>query len=101
MTPENFVYWLQGFFELTESKNLSESQVQVIKNHLALVFDKKTPVTPIVTPIKPQPSDKFTPIPTPVPDVFPWIKRTPLEITPYPYVPPTIPYPYVPPTITC
>lgn len=44
MTPENFVYWLQGFFELSESTDLSAKQVQVIKDHLALVMKKKTPV---------------------------------------------------------
>lgn len=43
MTPENFTYWLQGFFEISDSNNLSETQVQIIKDHLDLVFDKKTP----------------------------------------------------------
>lgn len=39
MTPENFVYWLQGYFELAEpSTGLTDSQTQTIKNHLALVF---------------------------------------------------------------
>lgn len=43
MTPENFCYWLQGVFEVTDAKTLTEAQVQIIKNHLTLVFDKKTP----------------------------------------------------------
>jgi hypothetical protein len=43
MTPENFVYWLQGFFELSEEKTLSPLQVQAIKDHLALVLNKQTP----------------------------------------------------------
>jgi len=38
MTPENFAYWLQGFFEISESNHLSEKQVLMIKNHLNLVF---------------------------------------------------------------
>lgn len=38
MTPQEFCYWLQGFFELSESNTLTERQVQVIKNHLGLVF---------------------------------------------------------------
>lgn len=39
MTPENFVYWLQGYFELAEpTAGLSAVQTQAIKNHLALVF---------------------------------------------------------------
>ena len=38
MKPTEFVYWLQGFFELSESTKLSEKQVEMIKNHLAMVF---------------------------------------------------------------
>jgi len=37
--PENFAYWLQGYFELTDGKTLNAKQVTVIKNHLALVFE--------------------------------------------------------------
>ena len=43
MNTTEFVYWLQGFFELSDAKDLTPTQVQVIKDHLALVFDKKTP----------------------------------------------------------
>jgi len=44
MNAENFVYWLQGFLELREDdKPLSPKQVQIIKDHLALVFTKVTP----------------------------------------------------------
>lgn len=47
MDSEKFVYWLQGFVELTESDggspHISEKQWLVIKDHLKLVFDKKTP----------------------------------------------------------
>lgn len=43
MTPEQFVYWLQGYFELSEAKELTPEQVQIVKDHLKLVFDKKTP----------------------------------------------------------
>jgi len=38
MTSRDFCYWLQGLFELSETKTLSEQQVQIIKNHLAMVF---------------------------------------------------------------
>lgn len=39
MSPENFVYWLQGYFELAEpTTGLTDTQTQAIKNHLALVF---------------------------------------------------------------
>lgn len=43
MNAENFTYWLQGFFELTDTDELTEDQVKTIKDHLALVFQKVTP----------------------------------------------------------
>lgn len=43
MTTEQFTYWLQGFFEISDTKTLNAKQVQIIKDHLALVFDKVTP----------------------------------------------------------
>lgn len=43
MTPNNFIFWLHGFFEISESNSLSEKQVQVIKDHLDLCFNKVTP----------------------------------------------------------
>lgn len=43
MNFESFTYWLQGFVELTETDTISEKQWLVIKDHLKLVFDKKTP----------------------------------------------------------
>ena len=43
MDTTSFCYWLQGYFELSESKMLSSRQVQIIKDHLALVFNKVTP----------------------------------------------------------
>lgn len=48
MTSRDFCYWLQGFFEITENKdmkpedltsvNLTEKQVALIRAHLNLVF---------------------------------------------------------------
>jgi hypothetical protein len=38
MTSRDFCYWLQGLFEMTDTKTLSEQQVQIIKNHLNMVF---------------------------------------------------------------
>ncbi len=40
MTPQNFCYWLQGFFEITgtDVKTLNEKQINMIKSHLRLVF---------------------------------------------------------------
>lgn len=43
MTTEAFATWLQGFFELSDAKTLDERQVSIVKDHLALVFDKVTP----------------------------------------------------------
>jgi hypothetical protein len=38
MTCENFVFWLNGFFELSGEYKLTEKQVEIIKQHLKLVF---------------------------------------------------------------
>jgi hypothetical protein len=38
MKAEQFCYWLQGHFELSDDKELSVSQVEEIKNHLNMVF---------------------------------------------------------------
>lgn len=44
MTPENFIYWLQGKLEIGDTKTLNEEEVQVIKDHIALVLKKETPL---------------------------------------------------------
>lgn len=42
MTSRDFCYWLQGYFEVADADNLgismTDKQVQMIKNHLSLVF---------------------------------------------------------------
>ena len=38
MTPVNFAYWLQGFFEISDSNTLTPEQVKMIRAHLNLVF---------------------------------------------------------------
>ena len=38
MTPVNFAYWLQGFFEISDSNTLTPEQVRIIKAHINLVF---------------------------------------------------------------
>ena len=38
MTDVSFCYWLQGFFELAEPKELNSNQVNLINNHLQLVI---------------------------------------------------------------
>ncbi len=42
MTPRDFVYWLQGFFELEGAQELTPVQVMMIKEHIALVLKKET-----------------------------------------------------------
>ena len=48
MTPDQFVFWLKGYFEISQHSNvensLNEKQTQEIKNHLDFVLTKVTPV---------------------------------------------------------
>lgn len=37
MNSENFVYWLQGFFEIGKSEKLTQQQVEEIINHLEII----------------------------------------------------------------
>lgn len=43
MTAQEFCYWLQGYIEIQNPKEMNETQVQIIKDHLKLVFEKITP----------------------------------------------------------
>ena len=38
MTSRDFCFWLQGFLEITNTKEISEDQVVMIRKHLNLVF---------------------------------------------------------------
>lgn len=38
MNTIDFCFWLQGYFEISDGKALSEKQVKVLQNHLSLVF---------------------------------------------------------------
>ena len=38
MTSRDFCYWLMGYFEISDTKNMSSDQIKMIKNHLNLVF---------------------------------------------------------------
>lgn len=42
MTQEQFIYWLQGFLEISNAQTLNETQIQIIRDHLALVLTKQT-----------------------------------------------------------
>jgi hypothetical protein len=45
MNSDQFCYWLQGYFELANRQgyDIDHRQAQIIRDHLVLVFDKKTP----------------------------------------------------------
>jgi hypothetical protein len=82
VTPEQFAYWLQGFFELRAAdpamagKPLSAEQEKMIQDHLATVFVKVTPdyvppfpdtvpvdqspIGPFYPPIQPLPHEQWT-----------------------------------------
>ena len=38
MTSRDFAYWLQGFLEIENPEEITEKQLNMIKNHLKLVF---------------------------------------------------------------
>jgi len=38
MTSRDFCFWLQGLLELGEVTELTPKQVEILKNHLSLVF---------------------------------------------------------------
>ena len=45
MTPRDFCYWINGYLELgdAEISGIPPLQVQMIQDHLKLVFQKETP----------------------------------------------------------
>ena len=46
MNAQEFCYWLQGYMEISGGRELSESQIKIIRDHLDLVFTKVTPTYP-------------------------------------------------------
>lgn len=74
MNSEQFVYWLNGFFELSGSKKLTQKQVQIIKDHLAVVFTKITPDYSKDSPsINPLNVPRIVPNTLSIPPYNPWI----------------------------
>jgi hypothetical protein len=86
MTAEQFTYWLQGFMEVANPTTLDTTQTQIIKDHLALVFDKQTPNRDpglfgptIPVPLKQWPANPLAPLPTtPYPM---WQEPNPFKVT--------------------
>lgn len=65
MTPENFCYWLQGYFELEPLSGngiMTDRQIQVVKEHLKLVFAAPKSIPIDWTKISLPTSDKYNPI---------------------------------------
>jgi len=71
MNAQDFVYWLQGFSEMTDKKP-TEKQWKIIQNHLSLVFNKVTPnrIAPIL-PHNPLPINPYPSVPHPLSPDFP------------------------------
>lgn len=61
MEAQQFCYWLQGFAELNNGVPPNEMQWKAIRDHLALVFEKKTPPYNVPLPRSPNPNDTLGP----------------------------------------
>jgi hypothetical protein len=80
MTPQEFTYWLQGYMEVADPETIGEKETAMIKEHLALVFNKVTttikedvpfcsPKEGTGTPFVPPPFEPYIP---PAPNIQPW-----------------------------
>ena len=74
MTTEQFTYWLQGFMEVANPTTLDETQTQIIKDHLDLVFDKQTPDRTFTPPLEQMPTTPHPPYPL-------WVDPNPFKVT--------------------
>ena len=43
MNYEQFAIWLHGFLEISNAEEINKEQTQIIRDHLTLLFEKKTP----------------------------------------------------------
>lgn len=59
MDSLQFAYWLQGFAELNNGVPPNEMQWKAIRDHLALVFEKKTPPYNVPLPRSPNWQDEI------------------------------------------
>lgn len=58
MTPEQFVYWLQGKLERRDPKSVTKEEIVMIQDHLKKIFHKVTPVYYDTT--SPEPPPNYT-----------------------------------------
>jgi len=104
MNYEQFAIWLHGFLEISNAETINEQQTQIIKDHLALLFEKKTPDRSK----KKEEKSEFDPFEQSKKLEEQWKKRRPKD-TEYPIYPPLAPmptypmpiYPELPPKIIC
>ena len=52
MSPNDFCYWLRGFFELAGEGPLTEEQSKIISDHLKLVMEEKPKPQNWITPVE-------------------------------------------------
>jgi hypothetical protein len=76
MNYEQFAIWLHGFLEISNAETINKEQTQIIRDHLTLLFEKKTPIR------KEKKEEE-------------WEKRRPKD-TEYPKYPPYAPMPTYP-----
>jgi len=64
--PEQFVYWLKGFFELYEGNSLTETQLKRIKIELDAIFAEPTKIYDANAPyIQPSMGPPYSPLNVP------------------------------------
>lgn len=51
LSPERFVYWLQGFLEVSGVDSIDAEQTRIIKEHLGLCFEHIATTPLQVTPL--------------------------------------------------
>lgn len=66
MTPEQFIYWLQGFLEVSQARTIDATGVDQIRKHLALVLTNVTAQDEV----KPMPSPEKPSLPRIKPDIW-------------------------------
>jgi hypothetical protein len=51
MTHRDFVYWLQGFMEISDPKSIDEKSLEIIREHMRLVSEKQNSTTISASPM--------------------------------------------------
>ena len=74
MTPRDFCFWLQGYFEIEgkPTQALDAAQTRIIREHLALVFIHQAGAVTAKAPEEPKQSQEPTPQQVMSPE---WLKR--------------------------